>query len=105
MSEDFKDGLKHHCENHDRCMEMIQAVLDGSATPEEMQHYKTEMKHCLPCIEGKELQEEIKRALNSKVEKKCCPESTISELKSKLSIASLTMLMLVCEIALVNLYF
>ncbi|WP_055150864.1 hypothetical protein [Jiulongibacter sediminis] len=105
MSEELKDGLKHHCENHERCMEMIQAVLDGSATPEEMQHYKTEMNRCLPCIEGEELQKSIKHALNAKIEKKCCPEQTISQIKSKLSVASLLLLLLVAEIKLIDIYF
>lgn len=91
MSEGVKGDLKHNCENHAKCMEMIQAVLDGSATQEELNHMKSEMDTCLPCIEGYELEKTIKEALNMRVEKKCCPEKTVSKIKEQLGISVLVL--------------
>lgn len=82
------EPLKRHCENHEKCMQMIQAVLDGSASEEEMKAFKANMNECMPCIEGYELQKSIKDALRLKIEKKCCPESTLSKIREKLGIAS-----------------
>lgn len=82
------EPLKRHCENHEKCMQMIQAVLDGSATDEEMKAFKANMNECLPCIEGYDLQKSIKEALQQKLEKKCCPESTLSKIREKIGIAS-----------------
>ncbi|MDP5120597.1 MAG: hypothetical protein NWQ46_03295 [Spirosomaceae bacterium] len=82
------EPLKKHCENHEKCMQMIQAVLDGSATEQEIISFKANMGVCLPCIEGHDLQKSIKEALQQKIEKKCCPESTLSNIRQKLGIAS-----------------
>lgn len=78
--------VKTHCENHERCMQMIQAVLDGSASADEFEHYKKSISECLPCIEGYELEKSIKEALNQKVQKKCCPQQTITNIKTKIGL-------------------
>lgn len=105
MSEGKKSEIKHNCENHDRCMEMIQAVLDGSATKEEMEHFKNEMQTCLPCIEGHDLQKSIKEALNIKLEKKCCPHDTVSKIRQKIGIAGLIVGFAILEIQVIHLIF
>lgn len=87
--------LKTYCENHEKCMQMIQAVLDGSATPEEFEHYKKSISECMPCIEGYELEKSIKEALNQKVQRKCCPQNTISTIKTKIGLG-LALVGLVC---------
>ncbi len=99
------DKLKHSCENHQKCMEMIQAVLDGSATADEMEHFKTNMSECMPCIEGYELENSIKEALKMKVEKKCCPQSVVHKIKSNLGIALVLVGMVFIEIKLFHLIF
>ncbi len=105
MSVEKTAEVKHNCENHERCMEMIQAVLDGSATADEMAHFKSEMSTCLPCIEGHDLQKSIKEALYDKLEKKCCPQDTISKIKEKIGVAGLVVALGLIEISLMNLYF
>jgi hypothetical protein len=87
MSESPIAEKKQHCENHQRCMEMIQAVLDGSATPEEMEHFKSSIQDCLPCIEGYQLEKELKNTLANKVERKCCPDKTVSLIKDQIGLA------------------
>lgn len=94
------EPLKRHCENHEKCMQMIQAVLDGSATEAEMQAFKANMNECMPCIEGYELQKSIKDALRSKLEKKCCPESTLSKIREKLGIASALLIFAAVQVTL-----
>jgi hypothetical protein len=89
------EKMKEKCENHEQCMKLIQAVLDGSATEAEMNHFKNNMDECKPCIEGYELEKSIKHSLQDKVEKKCCPSSTINQLKLKLGITAL-FLVVIC---------
>lgn len=97
--------MKHHCENHAKCMQMIQAVIDGSATPEEVEHFKTHMHDCMPCIDGYELEKSIKDALQVKVEKKCCPKSTLMTIKEKIGIATLVTAFVFIEIKLYHIFF
>lgn len=95
--------IKQHCENHDKCMQMIQAVLDGSATEEERNAFRTNMDACMPCIEGYELQKSIKDALSNKLERKCCPENTVSLIKQKLGIGAALLLFAVIQIKIFHL--
>lgn len=97
------EPLKKHCENHEKCMQMIQAVLDGSATEAEMNAFRANMNECLPCIEGYELQKTIKDALQKKVEKKCCPEKTLSNIKEKLGIMSMLVFFAAVQVTLFKL--
>jgi hypothetical protein len=86
------EQMKEKCDNHEQCMRLIQAVLDGSATEAEMAHFKSNMDECKPCIEGYELEKSIKNSLQNKVEKKCCPSSTIDQLKLKLGITAILLI-------------
>jgi hypothetical protein len=95
---------KEQCENHAECMKMIQAVLDGSATIEEMEHFKMNIEACRPCIEGYELEKSLKSTLKDKVEKKCCPEKTIDILKSKIGIAVTLILVFVLKLKIIYTY-
>jgi hypothetical protein len=106
MSEAKKENeLKHHCENHENCMQMIQAVLDGSASEEEMEHFKTNMDKCMPCIENYSLEKSIKESLQQKIEKKCCPEATIANIKTSLGFATVLLAVSLVEIKLIQLFF
>ncbi|MCA0365195.1 MAG: hypothetical protein LCH67_14220 [Bacteroidetes bacterium] len=95
-------SMKEECENHNKCMKMIQAVLDGSATPEELEHFKDNIEVCKPCIEGYELEKSIKESLQTKVEKKCCPKQTFEAIKLKIGIASLLVLGLLIKIKVIK---
>lgn len=94
------EPLKKHCENHEKCMQMIQAVLDGSATQEELVSFKANMGECMPCIEGYDLQKSIKDALQQKIEKKCCPESTVNKIRERLGIASALLVFVALQVTL-----
>ena len=94
--------MKEQCENHNKCMKMIQAVLDGSATPEELEHFKDNIEVCKPCIEGYELEKSIKVSLQTKVEKKCCPQQTLDIIKLKIGIATILLLGLLIIIKVIK---
>lgn len=98
-----KIGMKEQCENHAKCMEMVQAVLDGSATPEEIEHFKSNLEACKPCFEGYELEKTIKEALKTKIEKICCPQATINILKLKVGIALLILVSTIVKIKILQL--
>jgi hypothetical protein len=94
--------MKEQCENHEKCMKMIQAVLDGSASTEEMEHFKSNIEVCLPCIEGYELEKSIKSTLQLKVEKKCCPEKTLEIIKLKIGIATILVLGIILKVKFIK---
>lgn len=77
---------KTKCENHENCMRMIQAILDGEATEQEINHFKENMDICMPCINEYHLVKCIKDSLCNRLERKTCPESLINSIKLKLDL-------------------
>lgn len=92
--------MKEKCENHQKCMEMIQAVLDGSASEEEIKHLKDNFDSCKPCFDGYHLEKSIKEAISGKVEKKCCPQATIVDIRAKIGLAIIALGFIALEVKL-----
>jgi len=67
------------------CMEMLQLILDGEATAEQRNYFKTHMDHCMPCFKSYELDMTIKELLKNK----CCggaaPDDLIMQIKNQIS--------------------
>jgi hypothetical protein len=76
---------KQSCEHHNECMKMIQMVLDGQATTEEMTKVQENLHKCLPCSNGYQLEKSIREALTLRLEKKCLPSNLIDCIKQKIN--------------------
>ncbi|MBO9638286.1 hypothetical protein SAMN04488090_4441 [Siphonobacter aquaeclarae] len=76
---------KEHCEHHADCMKLIQMVLDGEATPDEIEHVRQNLGKCLPCENGYNVNKAIKEALQFRVEKRDVPQSLVDCIKSKIT--------------------
>ncbi len=66
------------------CMEMLQSILDGEATPDQKNYFKQHMDHCMPCYKEYNLDMAIKELLQTK----CggtCPEDLVAQIKSKIN--------------------
>ena len=70
---------------HPSCMEMLQAILDGDATPEQRNQFKEHMDLCMPCFKKYNLEMTIKELLKSK----CCgngaPPDLVDRIKNHIS--------------------
>lgn len=67
------------------CMEMLQVILDGEASPEQKSYFKEHMDLCMPCFRGYELDMAIKQL----VQTKCCggnaPTDLVDQIRSQIS--------------------
>jgi hypothetical protein len=77
--------MKDHCEHQADCLKKIQAILDGGATEEEMEHFRRNIDVCQPCIKMHNLEKCIKEALQGKIEKKCCPDKVAAAIRSQIA--------------------
>ncbi|MCW5912270.1 MAG: mycothiol system anti-sigma-R factor [Cyclobacteriaceae bacterium] len=63
------------------CMEMLQVIIDGEATDEQQEYFKSHMDRCLPCFKSYDLDMAIKRLLKSR----CCggdaPADLVEQIK------------------------
>ncbi|KAB7729332.1 hypothetical protein F5984_17040 [Rudanella paleaurantiibacter] len=77
--------MKEHCDHQVDCLKMIQVILDGQATEQQIERLRNNLHTCQPCIQMYNLEKEIKQLLNGKMEKKCCPEQLIASIKARIS--------------------
>lgn len=65
------------------CLEMLQLILDGQATPQQHQDFKTHMERCMPCYKAYNLEMAIKDLLKTNCNGQAPPE-LIQSIKSKI---------------------
>jgi anti-sigma factor (TIGR02949 family) len=66
------------------CIQMLQDMIDGDASPEQQEEFKDHMYGCMPCYQKYNLEMVIKELLKSK----CCgngaPPELIAQIKAKI---------------------
>ncbi len=76
---------KEDCSNQTECLKLLQAVLDGDATPEQREHFLNEhLEGCLPCYKNYNLE----LMLREKIKTKCCseaPDDLMAAIKQKVN--------------------
>lgn len=66
------------------CMEMLQLVLDGQATDEQVTYWKTHLGMCQPCYEKYNVDNAIKELIKSEC---CCskiPQNVIEQISNRI---------------------
>jgi hypothetical protein len=84
IAEAEKIQKKEHCDHQQECMKMVQMIVDGQATEDQIIQFKSNMHKCGPCEKGYELEKCIKEAMQLRLEKKCVPTSLIDCIRQKI---------------------
>lgn len=66
------------------CMQMLQDMIDGDATPEQQEEFKDHMYGCMPCYQKYNLEMVIKELIKSKCCGKDAPPDLIQQIKAKI---------------------
>lgn len=85
VSEAEKIQKKTSCEHQAECMKMVQLIVDGQASDEQINQFKLNMSTCLPCEKGYELEKCIKETIQLRLERKSVPASLIDCIKQRIS--------------------
>jgi mycothiol system anti-sigma-R factor len=67
------------------CMELLQLILDGDATPEEQKQFKEHLDECMPCYQSYSLDLTVKALLKSKCSGNGAPPELIDKIKTQIS--------------------
>jgi anti-sigma factor (TIGR02949 family) len=75
--------MKQDCPNQRECLEMLQTILDGEATPEVKDHFlKVHLEECMPCYKNYHLEVAIRQLLKAKCSKEA-PQELVDDIKTK----------------------
>ncbi len=68
----------------EKCLELLELIIDGEASPEEEKHFHKHLNDCLPCYETYNLEASIKKLIQTKVTRKQVPDDLIQKIRSKI---------------------
>jgi mycothiol system anti-sigma-R factor len=83
MSNSDKSNMKQDCSDKRNCLEMLQLILDGEATPQQKENFKSHIDDCLPCFQHYHFDNAIKELLKLKCSSQA-PDDLIESIKSKI---------------------
>jgi len=73
------------CPERDKCLDILNMVLDGEASEEQKRYLNLHIDACLPCLNDYNLEKAIKELLLTKCSKIDVPNGLAEAIKSKLS--------------------
>ncbi|MDH3710517.1 MAG: zf-HC2 domain-containing protein [Cyclobacteriaceae bacterium] len=68
----------------EKCLELLELIMDGEASPEEEKLFHKHIDACLPCYETYNLEASIKKLLQTKLKRKQVPDDLIQKIRSKI---------------------
>jgi len=76
-------NTKGPCEDHEKCIHIINLIIDGEANKEEETFFYTHIQDCLHCAQYYKLEQSIREAIRKKLKIKKAPEELIQEVRQK----------------------
>ncbi len=67
------------------CMEMLQLMLDGDATPEQQQQFKAPLDECMPCYKSYNLDVTLKTLIRTKCNGNGATQELIEKIRNQIS--------------------
>ncbi len=71
------------CENGNcqKLADLVPVILDGEATAEEKDFFKSHANGCKPCMSKYNIEQKLLKAVRDKLNRKCCPERLKNKIK------------------------
>jgi mycothiol system anti-sigma-R factor len=83
MSNSDQNQMKQDCSDKGNCLEMLQLILDGEATPEQKANFKSHIDDCMPCYRHYHFDQAIKELLKLKCVSQA-PVDLVESIRSKI---------------------
>lgn len=75
--------MKQNCENSRECLQMLQLILDGEASPEQKDRFlKVHLEECMPCYKSYHLEVAIRQLLKTKCTNQA-PQDLVENIRKK----------------------
>lgn len=75
---------QRNCSDKKDCMEMLQLIIDGEASPTQKAHFREHLDQCMPCYRHYHLEMAIRELLKVKCNHEAPPE-LVESIKMKIS--------------------
>jgi anti-sigma factor (TIGR02949 family) len=83
MSTPDQSRMKQNCDNSRECLQMLQLILDGEASPAQKDHFlKEHLEECMPCYRNYHLEVKIRELLKTKCMNQA-PQELVEDIRKK----------------------
>ena len=72
------------CKEHEKCMELLELILDGEASDQDKQYVNSHVERCMPCYRAYNLEKEIRKVLKNNLHQKPVPDDLVNSIKIKI---------------------
>lgn len=79
-----KENTVERCKESEKCMEILQLLIDGEANNEQESYFRKHIETCMPCYQYYNLEKAIKEILQTKIERKPVPQDLVNTIKLKI---------------------
>ena len=70
-----------NCPDEERCLHVLEVILENESTPEEEQEYFEHIDQCWACYKNYNLEKAIRELIKRKIEKKPVPDDLVKSIK------------------------
>jgi anti-sigma factor (TIGR02949 family) len=85
MNSPDQSRMKQDCDNQRECLQKLQLILDGEATPEQKNEFLNEhLEQCMPCYRNYHLEVAIRQLIKSKCMNQA-PQELIEDIRKKVT--------------------
>ena len=74
-------NVERPCVDHERCINVINLIIDGEANEEEEAFFYSHIRDCFHCAQFYKLEQSIRKAIRDYLEIKEAPEELIREVR------------------------
>ena len=72
------------CGDFDKCLKILNLILDNEATPAQEDFFKTHIENCTVCFAHYNVEKQIRQLLKSKLNNKSVPSALASEIRGRI---------------------
>lgn len=76
-------NIDRPCPDHEKCINVINLIIDGEANAEEEAFFYSHVRDCLHCAQFYKLEQSIREAIRKRLEIKEAPEELIRLVREK----------------------
>ena len=77
--------LMNGCATEQKCLEVLEVILDDESTPEEEREYFEHIQKCWTCYKNYNLETAIRELIRTKIERKQVPADLAEKIRNEIS--------------------
>ena len=80
--------MMNGCEEEQKCLKVLEVILDNESTPEEEEIYFEHIQKCWTCYQNYNLEKAIRQLIKTKIEKRKVPEGLVDKIRTEIQNSS-----------------